>query len=221
MITSASFVNDNFTVDFRKDYEEKIGTDFVQFCRDWEYGFTFQHGDFQPSDIILDIGGACSYFLLYISDHIKQGFIVDDASTSSTWYDDWYKSLFLFEAFIKGKIIVIKQNAASLPFRDCFFDKIVTISALEHFVGEDDIATSLEAYRCLKPGGCFLGTVDFNPVYEYPRLEYLDERVYTYESFWDRIIYSAGFKLFGDAQYVDKNLDWKEKRDFFFFKVVK
>lgn len=214
----------NFYPEFVQDYQRRIGEGL---CKDygfraWDYCVTFQQANFQPNDIVLDVGGACSHFLMYASNFIKRGFIIDDNSSSRTWFDDWFESLFAFQNFINGKLVVIQENAIHLPFKGEYFDKIVTFSALEHFQGEDDILASKEIYRVLKTGGLFLGTVDFNPIYEYPMAESPKNRVYTYETIHTRVIKPAGFKLTGEEWRLD-NIPLLE--DFtigsLFFKVKK
>jgi SAM-dependent methyltransferase len=48
-----------------------------------------------------------------------------------------------------------------LPFADCSFDAIVSLSTIDHFNDRDDISRSLlELRRVLKPGGTLVLTVD-------------------------------------------------------------
>lgn len=52
-------------------------------------------------------------------------------------------------------------NGMSLGFKDNIFDKIYSISVLEHIPGEGDTATMQELARVLKPGGRLVITVPY------------------------------------------------------------
>lgn len=212
---------------FRQDYLQDIGAKFAPSfletysLRDWEYGITLYHSMFSESDCLLDVGGGESFFMAYAAKFINQGYIVDNAFVPRQWYDDWVKMMMQFAAFQSGKVKIIEQNAKSLPFEDKFFDKVVTFSALEHFLDDDDTLVVQEIYRVLKDDGIFLGTVDFNPCNEYPHPTSPDYRAYTYESFWRRIMRPSKFKLVGETNYLSplpKKVDYIASALFFALK---
>jgi len=58
----------------------------------------------------------------------------------------------------------VAADIRRLPFADCTFDIVISISTLDHFPSRDDIMTGLpELYRVLKPSGRLIITLD-NPV---------------------------------------------------------
>jgi SAM-dependent methyltransferase len=146
------------------------------------------------------VGGACSHLAIYLAHYVKQVFLIDNCSTSHQWWDDWRDDFGKYEAYKSGRVCVIGQSAAELPFKDKLFDKIVSVSALEHFDNADDTLASKEIYRTLKDDGYFLGTVDFHPADEHPLKQFPETRFYTYDSFFDRVVNPAGFKLCADYQ---------------------
>lgn len=188
----------------RADYIARLSPFFdIEFIeqyslRDWEYFSTLHFANLQPTDKVLDVGGACSFIMAYAQKYFQQGYIIDDASMSSPWYDDWVA---MMTKVGHDKVEIIRQNAKQLPFADNYFDKVFTFSAFEHFQGDDDIVCCQEVYRVLKDDGCFTGTVDFNPLTENPRT---GVRTYTYRSLHNRIINPAGFKLSGEPCYLKR-----------------
>ena len=167
--------------------------------RDWEYALPIYLADFNSNDIILDIGCGMSYNFLYLSSIVEKFFGIDDIKNGcfDKWTVDWLKTLTHYDEYINRKAQFLNMNAKELPFKDNYFTKIITWSALEHFMGNDDILCAKEIYRCLKPGGIFLGSVDFNADSEYPIPDNPDCRFYTHQSFLDRIVEPSGFELVG------------------------
>lgn len=188
--------------EFRRNYLEFVGEEHMgtNSSRGWDWEAVMAAADFQPTQVVLEIGCAASYFLFYVSQFVKQAYGIDDIDAGGFSYvtKPWLKSLHDFSAYRSGKVHVIDQNARELPFPDQFFDVVYTISALEHFMGTDDVACVGEVSRTLKVGGAFLGTVDFNPVTEYPFEGNRLCRTYTYRSLLDRIIVPSGMKLKGE-----------------------
>ena len=230
-------------VDLMPEYMAYAGPWLIHqfFLRGWEYSAVCQLGDFQPDDVVLDVGGARSYLLPFImSRGGKQGFIYDLRVNYDALYSFWFMTLFRLKEYLDGKVVVINGNAGRLPFRDCYFDKIITVSAFEHFgypfsadgpvvkgasellghgsSGEDSEAAR-EVYRVLKPQGLFLGSVDFNPL---GSLQSLPR--YTLESFTERIVNAAPFKLVGEVtlpEFPVEDTDFAGKMFQLFFVLTK
>lgn len=210
---------------FRAGFNEAIGEDVVnlfQGNRYWDYMMGFIQGDFNDEDIVLDIGGGFSHFMVYLAPYIKAGIIIDNASF--TWTDptfwDWYKTLFEYPVFRSGKLSVLIWDAVSLPFPNNFFTKVVSFSALEHFGKENDTAAAQEIWRVLKPNGLFTGTVDFNLMTENPSVDG-NPYTYTYESFFRRIIKPSGLKLCDRFEPFKDNSNRVDYVSTLFFKLAK
>jgi SAM-dependent methyltransferase len=200
-------VHENITPDqlqqFRTNYDKVAKVGIARpftYHRDWDYAMAICNTTLRMEDIVLEIGCACSYFVFYLALGVKIVYGIDAIYASHTFEATaWLSTLRDYEAYNDGKVQVIVQNAKVLAFPDNFFDKVFTFSVLEHFNNNDDILCAGEVFRCLKPGGEFLGTVDYNPLSEHPHLTDPSCRAYTYESFCERIIQSTGFKLVGEV----------------------
>jgi SAM-dependent methyltransferase len=178
--------------------EEWYGETYLP--RGCEYSAPLHHAPLRPDDVVLDIGCACSYFIIYIADMVKKVYGIDNIS-SLPWSQNWLDTIWEFEAVKSGEVTVVVEEAAILPFRDGMFDKVFTFSVFEHFHWErgDDVSCAREVYRILKPGGIFTGTVDYNPLDEYPP-SHPGAKVYTYDSFVQKIVNAAPFELDGDVK---------------------
>lgn len=163
----------------------------------WEYPAALYYSQIKESDIILDVGGGFSAFAPYLATFVHQVFCIDNGKTIPPLFKIWQESLVFFDTVRQGKIEVIIQDAASLPFPDKFFDKIFSFSALEHFE-DGDILAAKEIARCLKDDGIFCGTVDWSPVSEYPLAAQPEYRAYTYDSFYQRIMKPGNFVFMGE-----------------------
>jgi len=167
--------------------------------RGYEYSSPLHFSPLQSDDTILDIGCACSYFIIYAADMVKKVYGIDNIS-SLPWSQNWLDTIWGFEEVQSGKATLVVDEAAILPFRNDMFDKVFTFSVFEHFLWEngDDVSCAKEVYRVLKPGGIFTGTVDYNPLSEYPECN-PGSKVYTYQTFMDKIVTPAGFELAGEV----------------------
>lgn len=189
---------------FQKAYKEMEGMkdEWYQHSyqtRGYEYSAILYHTPLEPDDVVLVIGCACSYMIFYIAPMVGKVYGIDNLSCLP-WGQFWLETITEFKEIRSGKVEVVIQDAATLPFPDEFFDKVFTFSVLEHFdwASGADISCAKEVYRVLKPGGVFTGTVDHNPVTERPP-EFEGAKVYTCQSFQDRIVEPAGFNLAGDV----------------------
>jgi SAM-dependent methyltransferase len=209
--------------EFQEKYKEPLKEEWygkTYLPRGCEYSAPLHHALLQQTDIVLDIGCGCSYFITYISDMVKKVYGIDNIS-SLPWSQYWLDTIFDMESVRSGKVTVVVDEAAILPFRDNMFDKVFTFSVFEHFNWDrgDDVSCAKEVYRILKPGGIFTGTVDYNPLYEYPP-SHPGAKVYTYDSFVEKIVKAAPFKLSGDTK-IDPLPDEANFVSSLFFKMVK
>lgn len=163
--------------------------------REWDYSMAMYNVGCDPDDIVLDVGCGCSYFIFYIAKYVKKVYGIDNATFEC--YAKWLPTLEHFDDYKNGKVEIIESNASVLPFDDNYFDKIFTFSTLEHFIDDDDTKCVKECFRVLKPGGIFLGTVDYNPLKEWPDETSSFCRVYTRETFYARLLEPTGFEMCG------------------------
>lgn len=177
--------------------------------RYWEYKVVLTLANFMPWDVVVDVGGGHCFFMVYLSQFVKQTYVVDAGTFAG--YDEWLEAMSQLEEVQSGKTGVIRSDAADTPLPDGCCDVAVSISAIEHFSSganhepDKDGAAVREIWRILKPGGMFVGTVDFNPQTEHPIVGSHDY-TYTWRSFNERILDAAPFRLAGDIAKVPDDL---------------
>lgn len=203
MIFTKHYIKDKPYKDIYVEYAKSRDPWLIErfFLRGWEYSAVVHFGKFTEIDTVLDLGGARSYLLPFIvSKYGCDGFIYDLGVDYDGLYTYWLMTMATTKEYFDRKVIVMKGYASHLPFRENYFDKIITVSAFEHFpdFGDrwGDVSAAREAYRALKPGGLFLGSVDFNPMSE--RL-LPPAMCYNLKTFMSRIVEAAPFKLVGDV----------------------
>jgi len=193
-----------------RDYFAFVHKEHLPICsvRGWDYATAILNADLRSDKVVLDVGCACSYFFLYIARLVAVSYGIDIIDGyAAQWAVPWEKSILEYDEFLSGRTKFTKQNAASLPYPDDFFDVVFTFSALEHFEGSDDSSCAREISRALKPNGVFLGTVDFNSYTEKPQGEGPGVvcRAYTSEAFYRRIVVPSGLQLSGKDFVLEKD----------------
>jgi len=80
--------------------------------------------------------------------------------------------------FDRKRLVLGRTDGRALPFPDSTFDKIYSISVIEHIPKDGDEKAVEELARVLKPGGILVLTVPFSNIYweEYVRKEVYGER---------------------------------------------
>jgi ubiquinone/menaquinone biosynthesis C-methylase UbiE len=188
--------------EFQEQYKQPLRDEWYDWSylpRGYEYSASLYYTPLEETDIVLDVGCACSYFVFYIAGKVRKAYGIDDFS-AVPWSERWRQTLEHFDELQQDKVEIVEHDAGELPFPDAFFDKVYTFSALEHFDWDSgaDVDCAKEVYRVLKSGGTFTGTVDYNPLSEHPP-SHPGTKVYTYQSFVDKIVHPAGFMLAGDV----------------------
>ncbi len=128
--------------------------------RIFEYPWAFEALQLRPGLNVLEIGGSLSGFQ-FVLDRSGCPVVNVDPATESEAY--WPLNRPTFERLNRrfGARVTLKQcmiHEADLP--SDYFDRIVSVSVIEH-IHPDDIRVLLEhVRRVLKPGGLFVLTVD-------------------------------------------------------------
>lgn len=154
---------------------ETCGEDrqFMLNFRGWDYEKILQYGDFKPTDLVLDTGALHSYFSIFLSQLVSKIFVTDSfawaerdyfTKPNSNYGGKILPSIVEWKGFIKqfgkGNIEIEKADVTKLQYPDNTFDKVLSISTIEHVL--DDRLGTTEMMRVLKPGGLLLMTTEYN-----------------------------------------------------------
>jgi SAM-dependent methyltransferase len=131
----------------------------VSYWRSAEFAIVCDYGNFRPSDQILDIGSP-KLLSLYLAKTLG-------AEVHSTDIDGYflkeYTLLRRLEGLTPERYQVEVEDGRKLSFADGSFDKVFSVSVVEHIPGCGDSACLREVARVLRPGGRALLTVPFSP----------------------------------------------------------
>jgi ubiquinone/menaquinone biosynthesis C-methylase UbiE len=117
--------------------------------RDREYSALNRLLDLKSTDTLLDAGCGDGFWTARLAGACKRVIGVDPNLTSLEYARKFYNG---------PTIHYVCSVGESLPFADCSFDKVVSISCLEHFA--DPWRGVAEMARVLKPGGRIALSVD-------------------------------------------------------------
>jgi ubiquinone/menaquinone biosynthesis C-methylase UbiE len=117
--------------------------------RDREYKTLKRMLELRPSDHLLDVGSGDGFWTASFSTH----------SGRVTGLEPDERMLGLARAlYHRPNVEYIQGSAESIPYPDSKFDKVVSVSCLEHF--NDPLQGLREMARVLKPGGRLAISVD-------------------------------------------------------------
>ncbi len=133
--------------------------------RGWDYERIMDHGEFNLFDHVLDTGAMHTYFCVYLAQHVQSIVATDSFAWADRDYmkeqnlltpDQWMKAVRQCEVFAE------KADVCHLPYSDGTFDKVLSISTIEHI--RDDTQAMSEMFRVLKTGGLLLLTTELGLV---------------------------------------------------------
>jgi SAM-dependent methyltransferase len=144
----------------------------ISYWRSLEFRLVWEHGDFQPSNRVLDIGSP-KPFCLYLAGSVGAKVHATDIEP---YFVNEYKALRDGRGISPERLQIETADGRSLPYPEGSFDRVYSVSVLEHIPGEGDSDCVREMARVLAPGGICLLTVPFWPeghdVYRDPRSFY-------------------------------------------------
>lgn len=145
--------------------------------RIWDYKQIVDNGEFRDTDEVLECGSLHSYFCVYLSQKVKKYTVGDsfywakrDYCKNPAFYqtpEEWCEYV---AAKGRGHIVAEEADIQKLPYADAAFDKVISISTIEHV--HEDRKGMLELMRVLKPGGLLLITTEYNPTWSRPYSEH-------------------------------------------------
>jgi SAM-dependent methyltransferase len=183
----------------------------VNFWRAVEFDLVLKEARFQPTDRVLDIGSP-KLISLYIAKKLGAEVYATDIDE---YFVKTYTDLGAWEGLPRERFHVGVEDGRHLSFADASFDKVFSISVIEHIPATGDSECVREIARVLKPGGLCLITVPFWPtsreLYSTPEGFYWAkeavvgattaegrvfwERRYSEEDLYQRLIIPSGLRV--------------------------
>jgi SAM-dependent methyltransferase len=179
----------------------------VNFWRRLEYEIVVEEGDFRSSDRVLDVGSP-KLLSLYLAEKVGARVTATDIES---YFVDEYALLRSLRQVPPQRLELGVEDGRGLSFADSSFDKVYSISVVEHVPEDGDSQCVREMARVLAPGGRCLLTVPFWPQ---SRTDYRDsdfywsgssvggpggrvffQRRYSEEDLHARLIEASGLKL--------------------------
>jgi SAM-dependent methyltransferase len=131
----------------------------VNYWRTLEYRLVFDELLPQRSDVILDIGSP-KLFSLYVAERFGTEICATDIEE---YFIPDYGYFGAMRGIPPERYRLLRADGRKLQFADGAFNKVYSISVLEHIPGEGDSECMKEIARVLRPGGLCLLTVPFAP----------------------------------------------------------
>lgn len=129
----------------------------ASYWRTLEYRLTFEALRPAATDRILDIGSP-KLLSLYIAQYTG-------ASVFATDLQEYFIPDYTYFRDLRGipeeRYRLLTADGRALQFGDGVFDKVYSISVLEHIPGDGDTECMREVARVLRPGGIFVATIPF------------------------------------------------------------
>jgi SAM-dependent methyltransferase len=131
----------------------------VPYWRSLEFQLVRDAGEFTPTDRILDIGSP-KLLAAYLAKAVGADVYATDIED---YFVPEYSSVREMEHLSAERFHVQVEDGRRLSFPDASFDKVFSVSVMEHIPDDGDAACAREMARVLAPGGRCLITVPFSP----------------------------------------------------------
>ena len=153
---------EEWVTNFRSIVQEK-GKYPDRLAHELDSYFIYKNLDIGYNDKVLEFGCGFSYPYIYFSKFCEEFILSDDFSWCKRDYaikDKLDPNTVITEAKKHFNVKPMQFSATKIPFPDNYFDKVYSISVMEHI--EKDSKAMDEVYRVLKPGGKFVFTTEVN-----------------------------------------------------------
>lgn len=120
-------------------------------------------GDFRSGQRVIEVGGAYSSFPRYLANkHGLEAWIGDDFGRGSgeEMWSRWGDPAELPARYPRQKYVFERFGEYSKSYPDAYFDRIFSVSTLEHIPQEARLDVLKDMNRCLRPGGMALHSID-------------------------------------------------------------
>lgn len=166
-------------------------------------------GQFAKGQKVIEFGGAYSLLPKYLAEKYDlESWIGDDFGISSgepTW-SRWGNPLDLPVKYPSVKYVFERVGTFNSKFPNAYFDRIFTVSTLEHIPYGHRLAVLKDMHRCLRPGGRQLHTIDIpikSPkliltaalIDKFPMLNIVSWHRFSEIRSWVKLIRASGVKI--------------------------
>jgi SAM-dependent methyltransferase len=131
----------------------------VNYWRSQEYRLALQEGRFAPGERVLDVGSP-KLLSLWVADRIGAEVVATDIEP---YFMEEYELLRRARRVPAERLRLAVEDGRRLSFGDASFDKVYSLSVLEHIPDGGDSECVRELARVLAPGGRCVLTVPFWP----------------------------------------------------------
>jgi SAM-dependent methyltransferase len=131
----------------------------VNYWRSQEYRLALQEGRFGPGERVLDVGSP-KLLSLWVADRIGAEVVATDIEP---YFMEEYELLRRARRVPAERLRLAVEDGRRLSFGDASFDKVYSLSVLEHIPDGGDSECVRELARVLAPGGRCVLTVPFWP----------------------------------------------------------
>jgi SAM-dependent methyltransferase len=131
----------------------------VNYWRSVEYRLALEEGRFAPGERVLDVGSP-KLLSLWVADRLGAEVVATDIEA---YFLEEYELLRRARRVPPDRLRLAVEDGRRLSFGDASFDKVYSLSVLEHIPDEGDADCVRELARVLAPGGRCVLTVPFWP----------------------------------------------------------
>jgi SAM-dependent methyltransferase len=131
----------------------------VNYWRSLEYRLALEEGRFGPGDRVLDVGSP-KLLSLWIAEKLGSDVVATDIEP---YFIEEYELLRRVRRVPPERLRLEVEDGRKLSYGDGAFDKVYSLSVLEHIPDEGDRECVQELARVLAPGGRCVITVPFWP----------------------------------------------------------
>lgn len=196
----------------------------LDIARCFELPNTFNELQFSSSKFytVLDLSSP-KLLSFYIASRTNSKIIATDIFTKevTAWKGLW-DIIDRKKTFISSRNLLLQVlDGKNIPYKDEVFDKIISVSVLEHIEGDGDISTIKELSRVLKKGGVLVLTLPYSHRYyeEYrskdayrlsksQKDKYFWSRYYNDDALVKRLIEPSGLKLIRKQYVIEKPISF-------------
>lgn len=122
-------------------------------------------GQFAQGQKIIEVGGAYSLLPKYLSERYGlEAWVGDDfgATTNESIWSRWADPIGFSSKYPSIRYVFERFGDFSPKFPDAYFDRIFTVSTLEHIPLEHRVNVFKDMHRCMNAGGRQLHTIDIS-----------------------------------------------------------